>query len=165
MTTPPPQTNSEPPAHNLVRLNLTRPAVEALLGAQPELRVHLSQQVCEAVYKKHVLGCVANNPAIKELLSRLEQVASLEIQKQIGDIRTTWQGSLYEYQLRPEVMEHLRKQLDGKASDILRKLVEESIEKTMKGLEDMIQAKVNAMVPTLVRSKVAAVVEAISKAL
>lgn len=153
------------PEHEAVKLVLTRPAVDALLGADPSLKVTLTQQVCEAVIKKHILGSVANNPDIKALLSRLNEVATAEIARQVGEIKTDWQGRIIDLKLRPEVERFIQEQLTKCSDTILRSRVERAVESTMAKLDDMINAKVAAMVPDIVRAKVALAVKKVSESL
>lgn len=151
--------------HNLVKLSLTRPAVEALIGAQPELKVALTQQVCEAILRKHVLGCVSNNPEVKAMLKRLEQVAQEEILKQVGTIKTDWHGRLTDFKLKPEVELFVQERLSTCSDGILRARVEQAVSQTMAKLDETINAKVAAMVPDIVRAKVALAVKKVAEGL
>lgn len=84
----------------VVRLSLNVPAVERLLAGDPELEIHMREQVKEQVFKNH-LGALLDDPAIgqmaqdfavkiREYQTHVSNTYVKECEKQIGTIQSHW---------------------------------------------------------------------------
>ena len=148
-----------------VKLVMTRPAVEALLGAQPELKVQLTQQVADQIVSKHVLKSIIGNQQINALVSDLRAVASAEIVRQVGTIKRDWTGQVTECKLNSEVEEKIKSLVVARVDELASRLVTEKIDKKMAELDSIIDRQLALIVPDVVRAKVQAAVKKVAESL
>lgn len=136
------------PPHS-VSIRLTQPAMEALLGASPELKVQLTAQVCEEFAKRHVLKCVENNPEIKQLLARIDACAQAELIRKIGKYH--YSGD--KLTLQPYVLEKLQKEVNAAAENLLDSLVNNAVKNIQDKISTIVDRKVDVRVNDLINSK------------
>lgn len=142
-----------PPDPPHVQLRLSRAAVDALLGADPEAKVALTHQVVEHVAKQHVLKAVENDPTIQRIVGSVKEACTSEAYRltnsMVADTRERY-ATVGKY----ELLEPLKSAVQA----AVRKAIHDEVDATVKAIvgnsKTLIQERVRADVDYLVKCEV-----------
>jgi hypothetical protein len=105
-------------------------ALERLIGGDSQVEIEIRNSVVQNFADKH-LKPLANTPEIEGTLVGIKQEIAKTIrekcEQEIASFKTSWQGSVCEVKLRPEIKAEIDRQVRTVTDDTIRKAVEEAI--------------------------------------
>lgn len=142
-----------------VRLNLTLPALERLIGDNPQLQIELSQQVCDAFIRNKIFKSIENSIHLASVGNKLTEEVNDQIKKAFGiknvdwynritnwDMPVEWQ-TLITNKVRETVDTHIRNRTD------LTKIISDAVEARLNQVIDFeIKQQVRAKIAKAMES-------------
>ena len=105
-------------------------ALERLIGGDSEVEIEIRTSVVQKFADKH-LKALANTPEISDTLRQIKdeicRIAKEKCEKDIATFKTSWQGSLTDVKLHPQIKTEIDTQVRNVVDDTIRKSVDESI--------------------------------------
>ena len=120
-------------------LNLTYPALVALIGGDTEAEANIRRQVLERFATNHLKPLV-NDQLFREAYDALLTGLRQEIAKQIGTYKGSWSSRTID--LHPDVQQALTE----KCKNLLKDSIDVGIRDALKALDADLESKVSAMV-------------------
>lgn len=143
----------------VVRVSLSLPALERLIGGDAELEVNLRHQIVENFSKAH-LQDVVKSEAFKRVLQDLYSVTEQEIRKEIGQVvNRQWNPSSQIAQRIKSVLEHEANRL---VSELVTQKINEQIKYCIQGMEarwakhieERVSSTLNSEIDRLVKEEI-----------
>jgi hypothetical protein len=120
----------------LIKMSVSLPALERLLGGDSQLEIDLRQQIAEQFAKKHVKALI-NAEALKSVTSTLSSAVTQTVKDQVGTVVYDYNKSVYTMRLT--------KQMEEAVSGIIKNIVNTSLLNLQSKIMLEIQQKVEAM--------------------
>ena len=128
-----------------VKIQLTKSALERLIGDSPELQLQLTNQVAEEVVKKYVVKALKNDEKFNQLSNKIEKDLNNQIAQRIGTFEKSWSDNYANFQLRPEVRQKVEDRVRLTVENEVNKIVSDSVTKAMSSLDERIQKRIDVL--------------------
>lgn len=152
----------DPEQKHIVNLQLTRPALEALIGSDPEVHLRLTQQVTEEYAKRHIIKCLNGHPMLTQMIKNLDAFLQLSVSDRIGEVHNLYSGRTPTVTLSSEVENNLQRTIDEKARLLTEQMVKAAVARAEVNIEVLVERHVTDAIRTIFKKKCEA---AIGKAL
>lgn len=146
----------------VIKLHLTQAALNSLIEAQPEIKLHLGQQVVERLAKTHVLNCIGTDPSFKQVLETLKLMAQQEVARRIGEIHQGWQRP-FSVKLNPDFEAAVKTNITQSIQAEATRLAMEAVVSKGSEIDQLINSKIDYYINQSVKDKIKERVDAMVK--
>lgn len=127
--------DKEEPGVEKLRVSLTLPALERLLGGDTQLEFDLRQQVVANFAKKH-LKAVAGDPAFASVIESHRKVLDAEVRDLVGELIWDHRTGKTVAKLKDTAREIIMKAAEPLAAEIVEKHLKSYIDSRQKEIDD-----------------------------
>lgn len=157
---------TDPRTHN-VTIRMTQPAMQALLGDQPEIKAEITRQVASQFLERHLDRPMSQIPELSRLIAeytvKLEQEFRDKTEKFIGKVNRDVYQRILSIDLHPD----LKRKIDEAVLALVHKKIREIVDAAMleKNLEARVQRTVDILVDEEIHRRVKAKMDDVLKGL
>lgn len=157
---------TDPRTHN-VTIRMTQPAMQALLGDQPEIKAEITRQVASQFLERHLDRPMSQIPELSRLIAeytvKLEQEFRDKTEKFIGKVNRDVYQRILSIDLHPD----LKRKIDEAVLALVHKNIREIVDAAMleKNLEARVQRTVDILVDEEIHRRVKAKMDDVLKGL
>lgn len=148
-----------------VRLNLTLPALERLIGDNPQLQIELSQQVCDAFIRNTILKSLETSVPLQAAKRSLQDEIDRKVKQELGIVATDWYGKVTNWKIPTEwqsVFDNKIKELIDKQLSSLNGQIENMVASELK---HKVEYYTDSQIKSHVKKQVADAVATLTKGL
>ena len=149
------QNNSE----YAIKMQLTRSAVERLIGDNPELQVQLTNQVAGEIVKKYVLKSVNCESKIAELSKKINTEVLNLIAREVGTFTSSWSDQFKDFQLNSDLRFKIVAQVSFMVQQQIGEMVKEQVANQMQHIKSLVDQEVGKYTNAIVLQSVKARLE------
>lgn len=100
-------------------------ALERLVGGDTELEIEVRNSVVQRFAEKH-LKPLANSDGFKAIGNQIRKDANDNLSREIASFKETWNGSLTDIKIKPEIKQEIDRQVRALVDEKIREAVHEA---------------------------------------